>query len=53
MNTKLTRMAFMKIKTVAYADDVAVGITGKHLNIISQCIEAALKVLNLRNIPCR
>lgn len=52
MNTILTKIDDMKDKTVAYANDVAVAIKGKYLNIMSQCMGVIFKVLRIWSISC-
>lgn len=46
LNSLLTRLYSLGFKTIAYDDDVALTISGVHLNTLSSKMENAFKILN-------
>ncbi|XP_065359422.1 uncharacterized protein LOC135953441 [Calliphora vicina] len=46
INMLLMKLDSMMCKTVAYADDVAVAVSGKHLDTLSQCLQTSLSTLS-------
>lgn len=52
VNMILKEFELIKIKTVCYADDIVIILKGKHLNIVSDLMNEALKRLKSWCLSC-
>lgn len=52
VNMILKEFELIKIKTVCYADDIVIILQGKHLNIVSDLMNEALKRLKSWCLSC-
>ncbi|KNC31296.1 hypothetical protein FF38_14428 [Lucilia cuprina] len=52
INELLVKLDSLGFKTVAYADEVAVAVTGMHLETLSQRLEETLKIISSWSVTC-